>query len=133
MDSELLRDQGILTVSPTGPLSEEDFARLAREVDPIIAANGKLTGLMICVNAFPGWDGFGALIAHLKFVQAHHRNIDRIAAVTDSAVLKTVTQLSKMVVSPAVRQFPFDQKTAALAWLEGAGAKSATAIASHVE
>jgi hypothetical protein len=32
IELELLRDQDIVTVSPTGPLSEADFARLAREV-----------------------------------------------------------------------------------------------------
>jgi len=54
---ELLRDRAILILSPDGPLEKADFERLAQEIDPFIAANGKLTGLLICANAFPGWDG----------------------------------------------------------------------------
>jgi len=118
IEFELLRDQGILIVRPNGPLTKDDFARLAQEVDPVIAANGKLTGLMVCVNVFPGWDSVGAFASHLGFVRGHHRKIDRIAAVTDSEILKVMTQVSNYVVSPQVRQFPFNQRTEALAWLE---------------
>ncbi|MGV7219315.1 STAS/SEC14 domain-containing protein [Bradyrhizobium sp. UFLA05-112] len=118
VEFELLRDQGVLIVSPNGPLSGADFARLAQEIDPFIASNGKLNGLMVCVKDFPGWDGFGALISHLGFVRDHQRKIDRIAAVTDSEALKAMTHVSNYVVSPQVRQFPSDQRTEALAWLE---------------
>ena len=31
---ELLSDQGILVVTPAGPLEKADFTRLARDVDP---------------------------------------------------------------------------------------------------
>ena len=118
IEFELLRDQGILIVSPTGPLGETDFARLAQEVDPFIAENGKLTGLMVCVEAFPGWDSFAALISHLSFVRNHHRKIDRVAAVTDSDALKAMMQVSKGFVAPEVRQFPSNRRAEALAWLE---------------
>jgi hypothetical protein len=121
IEFELLRDRGILIVSPNGPLAKADFARLAREVDPFIAANGKLTGLMVCVTAFPGWNSFAAFLSHLGFVRDHHRKIDRIAAVADSAWLKVMTRISRYFVSPQVRQFPSNQRTEALAWLEEAG------------
>lgn len=61
IEFELLRDRGVLVLSPNGPLEKADFERLAQAIDPFIAANGKLTGLMICAEAFPGWDSFGAL------------------------------------------------------------------------
>src|SRR5262245_48175927 len=51
---ELLRNQGILVITPDGPLEEADFQRLAKEIDPFIAANGKLAGVMICAKSFPG-------------------------------------------------------------------------------
>ena len=41
---ELLRDQGILILSPDGPLEKGDFERLSQEIDPFIVSNGKLTG-----------------------------------------------------------------------------------------
>ena len=116
---ELLRDKGVLIVSPEGPLEKADFERLAREVDPFITSNGKLNGLMICGKAFPGWDSFGALVSHLSFVKDHHRKIDRIAAVTDNEFLMIMPHIAKHFVSAQVRQFPSDEKTQALAWLEG--------------
>ena len=115
---ELLRDQGIVILSPDGPLEKADFERLAHEIDPFIAANGKLKGLMICAKAFPGWDSFGALVSHLKFVRDLHRQVGRIAAVTDSEFLKIMPHIAKQFVSAQVRQFPSHQRTEALAWLE---------------
>lgn len=47
---ELLRDRGILIVSPDGPLEKADFERLAKEVDPFIASKGNLTGVMITIK-----------------------------------------------------------------------------------
>ena len=115
---ELLRDRGILILSPDGPLEKADFERLAQEIDPFIAANGKLTGLMICAKTFPGWDSFGALVSHLKFVRDHHRQVSRVAAVTDSEFLKIMPHIAKHFVSAQIRQFPSDEKTEGLAWLE---------------
>ena len=115
---ELLRDQGVLILSPDGPLEASDFEKLAGEIDPFIAANGKLAGLMICTKAFPGWDSFGALVSHLRFVKDHHRKIARIAAVTDSEFLKIMPHIAKHFVSAEIRRFPADEKTQALAWLE---------------
>ena len=85
---ELLKDAGVLVVEPKSALSAEDFREISRTIDPYIREKGKLTGVLIVAPSFPGWDSFGALIVHLKFVYDHHRNIDRVAAVTDAAVLK---------------------------------------------
>jgi hypothetical protein len=117
---DLLRDRGVLVLSPNGSLEKADFERLCREIDPYIAENGKLTGIMVCVKSFPGWESPGAMVAHLKFVRDHHRNIGRIAAVTDSELLRIMTMISKHFVSAEARQFPADQKAAAMAWLEAA-------------
>ena len=59
---ELLRDRSILLITPRGPLEKEDFEQLAKEIDPFIAANGKLVGVMIHAKSFPGWESFGALV-----------------------------------------------------------------------
>jgi hypothetical protein len=50
---ELLRDRNILLVTLDGPLEKADFERLSNAVDPLIASNGKLAGLMIEAQAFP--------------------------------------------------------------------------------
>lgn len=114
---ELLRDEGILIVSPHGRLESADFTRLAQEVDPYIQEKGKLAGLMICAESFPGWEDLGALISHLKFVKDHHRHITKVAAVTDSAFLSIMPRVVDHFVSAEVRHFDYRDEEAALAWL----------------
>jgi hypothetical protein len=114
---ELLRDPDILVITPEGPLEKADFERLAKEIDPLIASKGKLTGVMIYTRAFPGWDSFGALVSHLKFVADHHRRIERIAAVTDSGFLKIMPRIADHFVQAKIRHFDFEQKDRALEWL----------------
>ena len=74
---ELLRDEGILIIRPEGSLEASDFQKIAQDVDPYIEANGKLRGVMIDAESFPGWKDFAALVAHLKFVREHHRGIGK--------------------------------------------------------
>jgi len=115
---DLLRHRNILIVAPDGALEKSDFERLASAVDPAIASNGKLTGLIVYVKQFPGWKTFGAFAAHLKFVANHHRQIERIAAVTSSGNLKAMTRIAGCFLKPQVKHFDFEQETQALAWLE---------------
>jgi hypothetical protein len=56
--SELLKDKGVLIVSPVGPLAGSDFEHLAQEVDPYIEQNGRLHGLMGTCGVFSGLGGF---------------------------------------------------------------------------
>jgi hypothetical protein len=114
---ELLHDRDILVIMPEGPLEKADFERLAKEIDPLIASKGKLAGVMIYTRSFPGWDSFGALVSHLKFVTDHHRQIERIAAVTDSGFLKVMPRIAEHFVAAKIRHFDFEQKDQALTWL----------------
>ena len=115
---ELLRNRGIVIVTPQGPLEKTDFELVGQEVDPFIAAKGKLTGLMIYAKSFPGWKNFEALISHLKFVGDHHQHIGRVAAVTDSEFLTIMPSIVSHFVRAEVKHFGFDEKERALAWLE---------------
>jgi hypothetical protein len=74
---ELLREEGVLIVTPEGPLKSADFEQMAAVVDQYIEEKGKLQGLMIYAQSFPGWADFAALLSHLRFVRGHHRRIER--------------------------------------------------------
>lgn len=117
VEHELNRSDGILTIRPHGRLEATDFERIATEIDPYIEANGRLNGIMIQAESFPGWKDFGGLIAHLRFVKNHHQNIEKIAAVSDSAILTIAPAIAKHFVHAEVRHFPQADKDAALAWL----------------
>ncbi|HBC85896.1 MAG TPA: hypothetical protein DCZ94_02970 [Lentisphaeria bacterium] len=116
---ELLKDKGILIVTPHGALEAWDFANLAKEIDPYIEENGKLNGLMLCPgDKFPGWEDFAALIAHFKFVKNHHRNIKKVAAVTDSKFLTCAPKIASHFVQAEVKHFDSKDRAKAMEWLE---------------
>jgi hypothetical protein len=117
IEAKLFRAEGVVEVIPSGALRAVDFEQLAALVDPHIEANGALKGVMIVAERFPGWDNFGALIGHVRFVREHHKHIRRIATVSDGATLTLLPQLAKHFVKAEVRHFPFAERDAAMAWL----------------
>jgi len=119
VEYELLRTEGILILRPKARLEAGDFEKLAREIDPYIEANGKLHGLMIDAESFPGWKDFAALAAHLNFVRDHHRKIEKVAVVSDSSFLTVAPKVASHFVQADLRHFPQSQGGAALAWLRG--------------
>ena len=118
IEFELLRDMGILIVKPRDALTAADFQTIAQTVDPFIHEQGKLVGLLVDAPTFPGWDTFGALIEHLKFVHDHHQKIDRVAAVTDSTFLRIAPRLASHFAHPEIKVFGSDEKARALTWLQ---------------
>jgi hypothetical protein len=116
---ELLRTEGILILRPQGRLEAADFEKLAQEIDPYIEASGKLHGLMIDAESFPGWKDFAALVAHLRFVRDHHRRIEKVAVVSDSTFLSIAPNIASHFVQADLRYFPHDERETALAWLRG--------------
>jgi len=116
---ELLKDEGVLVVEPNGALTADDFLAVARAVDPYILDKGKLTGLLIEAPSFPGWEDFGGLIGHMKFIRDHHRKIDRIAVVTDSRFLTIAPRIAEHFVHPEIKLYQSGEKASALAWLQG--------------
>jgi hypothetical protein len=115
---ELLKDAGVLVIEPQSALSGEDFREISRAIDPYIRDKGKLAGLLIEARAFPGWESFGALLEHFKFVHDHHRNIDRVAAVTDSAFLNIAPKIAQHFAHPDIRVFASGERAKALEWLK---------------
>ncbi|CAH1672434.1 STAS/SEC14 domain-containing protein [Hyphomicrobiales bacterium] len=119
---DLLEDEGIVTLTPHGPLRKADFERLSGIVDPYINAEGSLKGLMVDAASFPGWDGIGALMSHLEFVMGHHSKVERVAIVSDSELLKFAPHVAKHFVAADIRRFPANEKAGALAWLKESSA-----------
>ena len=114
---QALNKEGIVIVEPSGPLEEADFARLSREVETISNSIGHLNGLIIHSKSFPGWDTVGAFVQHMRFVKEHHKQIERIAVVTDSRLGDIGPVIAKHLVSAELRHFPFNGMAEAKEWI----------------
>jgi hypothetical protein len=112
------RDAGIVTVTPSVPLNENDFSVLASEVDPYIEEEGKLNGLIIEVESFPGWENFAGLISHLKFIREHHKKIEKVAAVSDGKIVSIMPQIVDHFVNAKVKYFPYENLDEAILWMQ---------------
>lgn len=119
IEHSLDTQNAILHVRPKGALEKTDFEQLAQTVDPFIAQRGGLAGIIIETPSFPGWDSFAAMIAHFRFVRDHHRQIKKIAVVTDSPAGNIAENLVSHFVSAEIKQFPPGSAAAANDWILG--------------
>ncbi len=114
---ELVQPEGILIVTLKASLEASDFQTLSEEIDPYIEARGRLHGLMVDVEAFPGWGGFADLIAHLTFVESHHKRIERVAVVSDDRYVSADRTFASHFAQAEIKQFPHLQRDGAFLWL----------------
>jgi len=112
-------EHSILHVHPKSALEQEDFIELANAVDPHIEATGGLAGLIIETPGFPGWENFGAMVKHLRFIRDHHKRVKKIAVVTDSHLGDVAEHLTSHFVSAEIKHFPAGQTEEAKQWIIG--------------
>ena len=120
LNSELRKEDGILIVSPDEALQASDFEQLASRVDPFIEENGSLNGLMIYTESFPGWENFAGLVSHIKFVKNHHKQIKKVAAVTDSGIAPVFPKIASHFVDAEIKHFDYQDRDEAILWLKQA-------------
>ncbi len=120
LDFDIDTTHSILTLKPTGPLAESDFAELTRAVDTWLDVHGDLAGVIVEATSFPGWDSLGALVAHFRFVREHHRRIRKVAVVTDSELGDLAERFASHFVAAEIRQFPAGDSAAARQWITNA-------------
>jgi SpoIIAA-like len=113
--------KGIAILEPQGALSKDDFERAAKAIDPHIEKAGRLNGIVVRIKEFPGWDSFGALASHLKFVKGHHRKIARVALCTDSALGAVAPKIGRHFVQAEIRAFKSSELEPAKAWAASGG------------
>jgi hypothetical protein len=120
LNYELQHDEGILVLHPDGPLEAADFILISSQLDAYMAGHGKLHGVLIHAKSFPGWQDFGALVSHIKFLKAHLPRIEKVAIVADGAVANILPSLTNHFIHAQVRHFDFANEDAAWFWLGNA-------------
>ena len=108
---------GVAILAPTEQLHSDDFAKLAEMVDPYITEHGQLKGLIIYTQNFPGWDDFSALMTHMRFVNNHHRHIEKVALVSDATILDFTAKIANHFVNAEIASFDFNALDDAKAWI----------------
>ena len=107
----------VLTVRPESAFQKSDFAAIATVVDPQIEQHGDLAGLIIEAPHFPGWDSFGSLVTHMRFVRDHQKHVKKVALVTDSHLGDVAEHLASHFVSAQIRHFPAGEMEQARSWI----------------
>jgi len=113
----LNENNGIALLEPIEKLSEEDFKQVSMVIDPYIEKAGKLNGIIIYSKDFPYWENFAGFLGHMKFIKHHHKNLARVALVTDSKLVNAAEHIAKHFVSAEIKKFPFDQLENAEKWV----------------
>ena len=107
----------IVTLQPHGALKKEDFDNAVKIIDPFIEEHGKLNGVIIYTETFPGWDDFAAFNRHLVFIKNHHKEIKKLAFVTNSLVGDFGEMMTGHFVEAVIKNFSFDQLEDAKTWI----------------
>ncbi|WP_417390801.1 STAS/SEC14 domain-containing protein [Gimesia sp.] len=114
---EFMQSEGVLIMTPEAPLEISDFQKLSEEIDPYIEAHGELHGLLIDAKAFPGWENFAGLIAHLKYVVNHHKMIQKVAVLSDDSFLAAAPTFADHYIQAEIKHFSHSEMDRALHWL----------------
>jgi hypothetical protein len=117
MQVHLNEKEYIAILKPNGRLSESDFNSARDIIDPFIENNEKLNGIIIYVETFSGWDSFGALISHLKFINAYHKKLSKIAIVTNSIIGEFAQDMGKHFITADIKHFDFTDFEKAKKWI----------------
>ena len=114
---ELVKENGTVTLMPDGALSAQDFEYASSVIDPYLEKSGNLNGVIILTKYFPGWESFGELLKHFKFVKDHHQKVSHLALVTDSILGDIGELIAGHFVSAEIKHFPFDELNNAQNWI----------------
>lgn len=117
LNYDLRNDESILVLHPEGPLEAADFTMLANQLDAYLEGHEKLRGVLVRAKSFPGWKNFDALLAHLKFVKEHHREIEKIAVVADGTFANIIPSMAKLFVHAEIKHFSIEHEDDAWNWL----------------
>lgn len=115
----LNRNKGYAILAVTGPISVYDIENLTKEVDQYIDEFGELSGLIIKVEKFPGWDNLDSFFHHLKFIKDHHKVIGKVGFMTQDNLISNFPSLANHFVKAELRRFNFGHMDEAVDWISG--------------
>lgn len=113
---EMNAQDSVAILEPDGAITEQDVKLVTRVIDNYIEQSGNLAGIVIYTQTFPGWASFAALLQHLSFIKDHHKQVARVALVTDSHIGDFAEHVANHFVQAAVKSFNYDHFLQARLW-----------------
>ncbi len=108
---------GCFVLEPSGSLRKADLDALTKRFDAKVAAGGPTPNLVIHSPRFPTWSNLAAMLEHIRFIREHHRQIEKVALVSDARILDIAPRVARLFVAANLRHFPSDGMGDALAWV----------------
>ena len=113
---DIKEQDNIAIATSDGELSKTDIETLKDRIDTYINAEDKVPNVVLCVQHFPHWKTFDALVTHIEFVRNHHTLIQKVALVSDSHLLSQLYSFVDRVTGAKIRHFPESNLGKAIAW-----------------
>ena len=110
-------ETGIVELRPRGPLEAQDFTSLWLTMKSYIEDHGRLRGLLLELDRFPGFDDWDAIAAQIRFVRRNLPKVDRIARLTDNPWLEPRPDVLRLLTPLEVKRFPLERRGDAFAWI----------------
>ncbi|HTI48118.1 MAG TPA: STAS/SEC14 domain-containing protein [Casimicrobiaceae bacterium] len=110
-------ETGIVELRPRGPLEAQDFTSLWLTMKSYIEDHGRLRGLLLELDRFPGFDDWDAIAAQIRFVRRNLPKVDRIALLTDNPWLEPLPDVLRLLTPLEVKRFPLERRGDAFAWI----------------
>ena len=108
-------EHGIVEITIDTKITQEDFDRVARQMEAFIEAHGKVK-ILEEIRHLSGFDA-SVLWSGLKFDMKHLKDYSHCAVVSDKGWVGPVAKAAGAMISCKVRVFPLDQIEQARQWL----------------
>jgi hypothetical protein len=107
----------VIALRAVGKVTADDYRTvLEPEVERVTRAGGKVRLYLELGPEFDGYD-FGGLMADAHLGVSDARSFERLALVTDSALIRDAVGLFAGLMPGAVKVFSVDQSDAARSWI----------------
>lgn len=100
-----------------GPLTKVDFQRSGELFAKYNQSNGRLKGLIIYTEKFPGWGSVRDLPHHIRYASSHKNKAERVAFVTNSYWSIWVKLFGHILTGTTTKVFRHDQFYMAENWV----------------
>ena len=107
----------VAVLEADSPLTKADFANSTKLFREYTSKNGRLRGLIIYTEVFPGWGSIGDFPYHMRYAMEHKEKAERVAFVTNSLWVILVRPFGRLLTGTKTRVFSYSEFSNAEEWV----------------